>query len=102
MEEQPDDWDVSTDLELFAYREVLITTYGYNPFKLLYGRHVQGPLSFVHDNWLEHNDVSQHVVDYLLKIRNNTQLAKDIVHVEQAKQQEHNEQLYNHKSKPLN
>ena len=85
VEEQPDDWAVSTDLELFAYREVPITTYGYNPFKLLYGQHVQGPIPFAHDNWLEHNDVSQHVVDYLLKIRNNMKLAKDIVHVEQAK-----------------
>ena len=82
MEEQPDDWDVGIDLVLFAYREVPIATYGYSPFELLYGRHVQGPLSFVHDNWLENNDVSQHVVDYLLKIRNNMQLAKDVVHAE--------------------
>ena len=101
VEEQPDDWDIGIDLVLFAYREVPIATYGYSPFELLYGRHVQGPLSLVHDNWLENNDVSQHVVDYLLKIRNNMQLAKDVVHAEQAKQQERNERLYNRKSKPL-
>ena len=90
VEEQPDDWDVGIDLVLFAYREVPIATYGYSPFKLLYSRHVQGLLSFVHDNWFE-NNVSQQVVDYLLKIRNNMQLAKNLVHAEQAKQQERNE-----------
>ena len=55
----------------------------------------------MHDNWLENNDVSQHIVNYLLKIRNNMQLPKDVVHAEQAKQQERNERLYNRKSKPL-
>ena len=53
------------------------------------------------DNWLENNDVSQLVVDYLLKIGNNMHLVKDVVHAEQAKQQERNERLYNRKSKPL-
>ena len=55
----------------------------------------------MHDNWLENNDVSQHVADYLLKIKKNMQLAKDVVHSEQAKLQERNERLYNRKSKPL-
>ena len=43
VEEEPDDWDVGIDLVLFAFREVPVATYGYSPFELLYGRHVQGP-----------------------------------------------------------
>ena len=43
------DWDRLLPYVLFAYREVPQSTTGFSPFKLLYGREVQGPLDVLKD-----------------------------------------------------
>ena len=71
VEEYEDSWDQGLDIMMFAYREVPIANYGYSPFELLYGRCVISPLQLVYDNWWYNNkaEVSEHVVSYLLRIR---------------------------------
>ena len=53
--EQEKDWDEAIHF-LFAIRESVQESLGFSPFKLVYGREVQGPLKFLKEHWLEEDE----------------------------------------------
>ena len=56
------DWDKYIPYVLFAYREAKHEATGFSPFKMLYARHVRGPLSIVKEEW---EDLNPEVVKQL-------------------------------------
>ena len=47
--DHPDEWDRYINVALFAYREILNDTVKFNPFELLHGHNVRGPLCVLHE-----------------------------------------------------
>jgi hypothetical protein len=82
-QEQPKEWDRYIPAALFAYREVPHDSTGFSPFELLYGRHVRGPMSILHQVWTEEDSdpelrtVTQHVADLRKRISETCALARD-------------------------
>ncbi|KAJ1195759.1 hypothetical protein NDU88_005027 [Pleurodeles waltl] len=63
-------WDVLLPCLLFAYREVPQKGRGFNPFKLLCGHTVRGPLTLVKEGWEQPLKApKQDIVDYVLGLR---------------------------------
>ena len=97
------EWDEGLPYLLFAYREVPVADYGFSPYELVFGRHVQGPLALVFDSWWEagKHQVSPHVVDYMLKVRDRVQVALDTVHANQYEAQQKAKMWYDRKSRAV-
>jgi len=71
-EQFPDSWDEALPWVHFAYREVPVETLGCSPFKLLFGRAVQSPLSLLKSAWLHDTSLSsakQNAVEFILNTR---------------------------------
>ena len=58
---------------LFAYREIPVETLGFNPFELMNGYPVRGPLCLVSSTWLQDSlsktVTKQNVLQYILGMR---------------------------------
>ena len=71
------DWDEGVHLLLFAARESVQETLGFNPFELVFGRTVRGPIKLVKEKWLnEQNDTN--LLDYVSKFKQRLNIAIDI------------------------
>uniref|UniRef100_A0A3B5R704 Integrase catalytic domain-containing protein n=1 Tax=Xiphophorus maculatus TaxID=8083 RepID=A0A3B5R704_XIPMA len=63
------EWDKWLPYMLFAYREVPQASTGFSPFELLYGRQVRGPLDLLKEQWESPSPSGEHVVSYVIKMR---------------------------------
>ena len=74
------DWDDGVHLLLFAARESVQESLGFNPFELVFGHNVRGPLNLLKDKLLSDSgmslDVSQYVADFRIKLSKACELAK--------------------------
>ncbi len=95
------DWDEALCHLLFAVREVPIAEYGFSAYELLFGRYVRGPLSIVYDAWweAEENNVSTHVVDYMMQLRERLDTAMEYANNRQAEAQEKTKVYYDKKAR---
>ena len=85
------------------YREVPVADYGFSPYELVFGRHVQEPLALVFDSWWEagKHQASPHVVDYTLMVRDRVQVALATVHAKQFEAQQKAKVRYDRKSRAI-
>ena len=58
VEQHQKDWDVGLPLLMFAARESLQESLGFNPFDLVFGHRVRGPLKLLKEQWLNDDDAS--------------------------------------------
>ncbi|KAL5011956.1 hypothetical protein ScPMuIL_010507 [Solemya velum] len=72
-------WDKHLPYVLFAYREVPNETTGFSPFKLLYGRHIRGPLEILKEEWEEPSDGKTSVVSFILETRDRMRAMRQLV-----------------------
>ncbi|GFV27309.1 transposon Ty3-I Gag-Pol polyprotein [Trichonephila clavipes] len=81
IREDPRSWDRQLLFLLFANREVLNTTTGESPFRLLYGREALGPLAILKSSWAGEihlpTNISQSAADYLQEMKINMQKAAE-------------------------
>ena len=63
------DWNEGISLLLFAVRESVQESFGFIPFKLIFGHSVCGPLELLKENWLSENTESLNLLDYVSKFR---------------------------------
>ena len=83
-------WDKLLPYVLFAYREVPQASTGFSPFELLYGRKVRGPLDVLRESWEEPTTGGEHLVSYMLTMRDRlaamTEAVQENLSKSQAKQ----------------
>ena len=64
------DWDKGISLLLFAVRESVQESLSFNPFELVFGHSVRGPVKLLKEHWLSENTESLNLSDYVSKFRN--------------------------------
>lgn len=74
------DWDKWLPYMLFAYREVPQASTGFSPFELLYGRQVRGPLDLLKEQWESPSPSGEHVVSYVIKMREKLEQMAVLAH----------------------
>ena len=79
VDEEGKDWDRLLLYLLFAYREVPKASTGFSPFKLVYGRHVRGPLDVLKESWETDKRSTESVVSYVLTIQERLTKLRDVV-----------------------
>lgn len=62
-----------------AYREVPQESTGFSPFKLIYGRHVRGPLDVLKEEWQASSKSSGNVVSPIVEMRSRLQSMMEVV-----------------------
>ena len=93
-QERPKDWGRYLPAILFAYREVPLSSTGFSPFELLYGRTVRGPMQILKELWTgDCEDEIRNTYQYVLELRNRLeetcQLAREILFEAQGCQKHH-------------
>ena len=63
------DWDEGLPFVLFAIRNAVQESLGFSPAELLYGRELRGPLKVLHDEWLDEEESSVPVSDYVKNLK---------------------------------
>lgn len=80
------DWDEGVPLMLFAIRESTQETLGYNPFKLVYGHEVRGPLALLKESWFN-DEIKVPLTVYVDRFKARLQLVGKIARENLAKGQ---------------
>jgi hypothetical protein len=70
---------------LFAYRETPHEETGFSPFELLYGWPVRGPTEILKLAMTGEEDVEKSVIEHVINVSLNSQLAKVLILHHQAK-----------------
>ena len=77
--EEGKDWDRLIPYLLFAYREVPQASTGFSPFKLLYSRHVRGPLDVLRETWEASRQSNESVVSYVMTVQERLAKLSELV-----------------------
>ena len=75
-----ENWDLSLNWVLFAYREVPVETLGFSPFELIYNFPIRGPLTLLKEGWIKEElvTVKPNVAAYIQTARDNVNMARAI------------------------
>ena len=63
--EHEKDWNEGLPLLFFAIYEVPNELLGFNPFELVFGHNVRGPLTLLKEKWLEDDQSRDNVLSYI-------------------------------------
>ena len=91
------DWDDGISLLLFAVRESVQQSLGFNPIELVFGHSVCGPLKLLKENWLSENTESLNLLDYVSKFRNTFKKACELAQQNFKNSQSKMKMLYDRK-----
>ncbi|XP_021357117.1 uncharacterized protein LOC110452766 [Mizuhopecten yessoensis] len=72
-------WDELLPYALFAYREVQHEETGFNPFEMLYGWPVRGPLQILEQTMPRKGEVKKSAIDHIVQIRERLKMITDTV-----------------------
>ena len=95
------EWDNLLPYVLFAYREVPQATTGFSPFELIFGRDVRGPLDVLKEGWSTQREEEDSIVEYVSKVRERIQFARELVLENTQKSQVAQKQWYDRKARDL-
>ncbi len=70
-------WDTLFPIFLFAYREVPNSSTGFSPFKLMFGRHVRGPLDILR-SWVDDKKDPSTTVTWVLEMRDKLDQMREL------------------------
>ena len=74
--EHEQDWDEGLPFILFAIRNITQESLGFSPAELLYGRELRGPLKVLRDAWLDPDESSVDVSDYIRNLKGKMKVSK--------------------------
>ena len=90
-----DDWDACIPYLMWAYRGTVHASTGFSPFELVYGRQMRDGLDVLADVWKEEKDTDPiAVIEYLRKLRERMQQAREIVQETETKAKESHKKFY--------
>ena len=94
-----DDWDACIPYLMWAYRGTVHASTGYSPFELMYGRRMRDGLDVLADIWNEEKDTDPiAVIEYLRKLRERMQQAREIVNDTETKAKASHKKFYDRKT----
>lgn len=99
--EHGQEWDEYVDQALFALRSAPHAAHGFSPAELCYGRQMRSPLSMIKELWVG-RDVSEPVVDYVLKLLERLKRVQEMAEVSMAEAQAKSKKYYDLKTKRIN
>ena len=94
-------WDKLLPCLLFTCKEALCYTIGFSPFKLVFSKHVCGPLYIVRLSWTPNSCSPQLAIDWLLKLRDDLDMIRKLAADQQATIQEKIKRWHNRTVKTI-
>ena len=99
----PRNWDRLIPILQMSINDSVCETTGFTPTELLYGRRVRGPLTILHEIWVNDDSAflgkEKNVITYLNELRKTLQTASDIAQETTEKQQTKMKRYYDHYAK---
>ena len=101
VNEDENNWDKFIPYVLYAYGDVPHASTGFSPFELVDGRDLRGPVDVLKDEWTNAEDQEDDVLNYVQRVYDRLEAAKDLVQTNMEKAQEKQRIWYDQKAREL-